>query len=134
MKFNTTIIFATILTAFLSILACTHESGELSELNTDHKDLIIRNNSLSFDKKMWANASQEVRGKMVKSLFDQNQFIGKKNTIVSDLLGFRTCYIDNEDQPCYELIYDGNRYYLVFYVDHSDDRGIICRIELFSRD
>ncbi len=118
----------------LSIPACTRERGELGDLNTDHKALILRENSLSFDKKKWANASQEVRGKMVKSLFGQYHFIGQKNSMVFNLLGFRTCYIDDEDQPCYELIYDGARYFLVFYVDHSNDQGVITRVELFGRD
>jgi hypothetical protein len=72
---------------------------------------------------------------MLKSLFDNEAFVGTKNEHVFDLLGYSTCYMDYEDQPCYEIIYDEKFFFLVFYVYHSTDKaGTISNIKFIERD
>ena len=72
---------------------------------------------------------------MLKSLFSNKTFVGTQNEVVYALLGHSTCYIDYEDQPCYEIIYDEKFYFLVFYAYHSGDKaGKISNIKFFERD
>jgi len=117
----------------LTIFSCSSELGEIDG-SYKEKEIILKNGTIDFSKDEWTNASSELRGKMVRSLFMNHKFIGIQNKYVDDLLGVHTCYIDYEDQPCYELIYDGNYYFLVFYVKHSGNAGEIMNIKFFARD
>ena len=117
----------------LLFLSCSNELGEINA-SSKEKEMILKNGTIEFGKDNWANASSEARGKMARSLFMNNKFIGKQNKYVDDLLGIHTCYIDYDDQPCYELIYDGDYYFLIFHVKHSGNVGEITNIEFFARD
>lgn len=114
--------------------ACNTDKSSLGQLGSEERSIVVQNENQNFDKKRWAKTGPELRGKMVADLLQSRQFAGKKNSEVFQLLGERTCYIDYEDQPCYELILDDKWYFLVFGVNHSDDRGMIVDIDLFPRN
>lgn len=117
----------------LIILSCSNELEEIDG-SSKEKEMILKNGTTEFSRDNWANASSEARAKMVRNLFMDHNFIGKQNKYVDDLLGMHTCYIDYEDQPCYELIYDGDYYFLAFYVKHSSNVGEITNIDFIRRD
>ena len=109
----------------------------MNQIDTSKKniDLISKHGMVEFKKDVWKTSNSESRGKMLKSLFRQESFVGSRNENVFNLLGLSTCYIDYEDQPCYEIIFDEKYYFLVFYVYHSTDKaGTISNIRFFERD
>ncbi len=114
--------------------SCNTDKSSLGELRDEERDVIVRNGNQDFNKKRWAKTEPELRGQMTASLLRGQRFVGKKNTDVFQLLGERTCYIDYEDQPCYELILDNKWHYLVFRVNHSNAPGKITDILIVARD
>lgn len=120
----------------LVLSSCSQKTG-LNQIDTSKKniELISKHGVIEFKKDVWKTNNSESRGKMLKSLFNQESFVGDRNKSIFSLLGHSTCYIDYEDQPCYEIIYDEKYYFLVFYVYHSTDKaGTISNIKFFERD
>jgi len=116
------------------VTSCNTDKSGLGHLQAKERDVVVRNGTQNFDKERWAKAGREARGKMVASLLRSQRFVGEKNIDLVRLLGERTCYIDYEDQPCYELILDDKWYFLVFSVNHSNALGTITGIDLYPRD
>jgi hypothetical protein len=109
----------------------------MNQIDTSKKniELISKHGMVEFKKDAWETSNSKSRGKMLKSLFRQKSFFEIRNENVFNLLGHSTCYIDYEDQPCYEIIFDEKYYFLVFYVYHSTDKvGTISNIRFFERD
>ena len=117
----------------IGLFSCSNELRDING-NLKEKDIIKTNGTIDFNKEKWETSSSETRGKMIRSLFLKHKFIGKQNKYIDELLGNHTCYIDYEDQPCYELIYNGDYYFLVFYAKHSGNVGEITDIKFFARD
>jgi hypothetical protein len=93
--------------------------------------LIRRHRSATFTQAAWRAGDSKQRAGMLASLFQQHEFIGRKNQEVFALLGPSTCYSDYEDVPCYLVEFsDGNKRSLAFSVNHSDDTGRVHAIGL----
>jgi hypothetical protein len=110
-------------------------TSKVGELDSEYTDMIIRDGTVAFAKKHWAKANTEQRGKMLVSLLRGHQFVGKTNEDVFQLLGDRDCYIDYEEQPCYELIMGDGVYFLTFqtaYIESGPQK--IMGLYLFPRD
>jgi len=127
--------FIIIVVGSSALIGC---SSGYEEIKTKHKELIINYGLTQFEKGKWKVSNPTHRGEMIKSLFLKHKFMGKNVSYVKDLLGQRDCYIDYEHAPCYELIYEGYYYYLVFGIGHpssedNDVRNKVITIELFER-
>ena len=130
-------ILTCLIICFLFPLSSCSEKTHLNQIDANRNNirLISEHGAAEFRKNVWEKGDSEKRGELLKSLFTNKNFVGAHNEVVFDLLGHSTCYIDYEDQPCYEIIYDDKFYFLIFYVYHSGDKaGKISNIKFFERD
>ena len=107
-------------------------SSYYEEVKTEHVDLIKKYGSIDFESKAWKKFNSEKRGKMVKSLFEKHKFKGKNVKVVNELLGYRTCYQNTGHIPCYEIIYEGYIYQLVFGVGYLQTEDINKKNSILS--
>ncbi len=110
-------------------------TSKVGELDSEYTDMIIRDGTVSFARNRWAKANAEQRGKMLASMLQGHQFVGETNADVFQLLGDRDCYIDDEGQPCYELVVGDGVYFLTFHTAYSESGPQeITGLDLFPRD
>lgn len=109
-------------------------NSEIGELKTEYHDIIVRDGTEDFNKKRWAKANEEQRGKMLASLLRHHKFIEKTNADVYQILGDRTCYWESEEMPCYWVILEGEWYLLGFRTTYKPVPGTIVDVSLYPRD
>jgi hypothetical protein len=95
--------------------------------------LVRRHADQPFDSHAWQFAGPADRGRMLGDLFARNRFVGRQFDVVRQLLGPSVCYVGYDDEPCYEVEYDSEKYRVAFSVNHSDRIGEIYGVDVEHR-
>ena len=67
---------------------------------------------------------------MLADLARRRRLVGVHVSAITGLLGPSECYIDYDDQPCYQLAFDDATRRLEFSVNHSDQPGKVLAVSI----
>jgi hypothetical protein len=130
MKRRLLIILIAAIMVFALGLAGWWWNDRLGDLSLGNRGIARRYGTVSFDPIRWQAADQAERGRMVADLMRKHRFLGLKNKSVFDLLGPSTCYLGSEDEPCYDIEFEGKSFQLGFGVNHSDKPGEVVYVSI----
>ncbi len=90
--------------------------------------------SRDLDLAVWRTRDPVARGQMLASLAERHRFVGYHRDSVEALLGEgNDCYVNYEDEPCYELRLGHSTFELQFPVNHSSAFGRVLDMRLVKR-
>jgi hypothetical protein len=80
----------------------------------------LRHSGRAFHSALWQAKDLNARGQMVADLARGHRLTGVKSSAITSLLGPSECYVNYDDEPCYEIAFDGANHRLEFSVNHSE--------------
>ena len=114
----------------ITLVSCR---GKIHDLTVCNSMVLDESPQVTFSQAVWNGGDPRERGRMVTDLARRHRLVGVPPSVVRDLLGPNTCYVNYDDEPCYVLSFGGRRQYLAFPVAHSGgNRGKILNAYLRS--
>lgn len=101
------------------------ESHRIGDLDVEASRLAVHAERRPFTGASWRRGDPSQRGEMLAALMRRHRFVGQPNKDIERLLGFRTCYVDDEKNPCYTVVLNGTESWFVFYARGEKPQDIL---------
>jgi len=102
----------------------------IGDLGLADSVLALRHSGRAFHSALWQAKDPNARDQMVADLARGHQLTGVNTSAITSLLGPSECYVNYDDEPCYEFAFDGAKHRLEFSVNHSDQPGRVIDVSI----